>query len=162
MHKLPPVEEAKALFEEAKDWGVWRWLTEKRRARQTADQAWEAFDECEGKLMASWSDSVRKAYRELEAQAAANADGRARRSYERAREEAKDIAPEIKAAVQRLQKADEEAYKARMDAEAQFDEADRNMSTSMARVGAQMAIDAWLLREKFIRRMEALGRTYSA
>jgi hypothetical protein len=60
--------------------------------------------------------------------------------------------------VQRLKKADEEAYKPRMDAEAQFDEADRHMSASMAREGAQMAIDAWLLREKFIRKMEALGR----
>lgn len=158
MQKLTPVEEAKALFEVAKEWGVWRWLTEKRRARQTADQAWEALDEYEAKVMASWSDSLRKAHRELEAQAAANADGRARRSYEKAREEAKDVDPEIKAAVQRLQKADEEAYKARMDAEAQFDEADRTLSTSMARIGAQMAIDAWLLREKFVRKMEALGR----
>lgn len=158
MQKLIPVEEAKALFEEAKEWGVWRWLTEKRRARQTADQAWEALDEHEAKVMASWSESVRKAHRELEAQATANADGRARRSYEKAREEAKDVDPEIKAAVQRLRSADEEAYKARMDAEAQFDEADRTLSTSMARIGAQMAIDAWLLREKFVRKMEALGR----
>jgi len=158
MHKLTPVEEAKALFEEAKDWGVWRWLTEKRRARQTADRAWEALDEYEGKVKASWSDGVQKALRELEAQAAANADGRARRSYEKAREEAKNVDPEIKAAVERLKKADEEAYKARMDAEAQFDEADRKLSSSMAREGAQMAIDAWLLREKFIRKMEALGR----
>jgi len=158
MHKLTPVEEAKTLFEEAKDWGVWRWLTEKRRVRQTADRAWEALDQCEEKVKASWSDGIRKAYRELEAQAAANADGRAKRSYEKAREEAKDIDPEIKTAVQRLKQADEEAYKARMDAEAQFDEADRKLSSSMAREGAQMAIDAWLLREKFIRKMEALGR----
>jgi hypothetical protein len=158
MHKLTPVEEAKTLFEEAKDWGVWGWLTDKRRVRQSADRAWEALDECEGKVKASWSDDIQKAYRELEAQAAANADGRAKRSYEKAREEAKDVDPEIKTAVQRLKKADEEAYKARMDAEAQFDEAERRLSSSMAREGAQMAIDAWLLREKFIRKMEALGR----
>jgi len=158
MHKLTPVEEAKTLFEEAKGWGLWGWLTEKRRVRQAADRAWEALDECEGKVKASWSDDIQKAYRELEAQAAANADGRAKRSYEKAREEAKDVDPEIKTAVQRLKKADEEAYKARMDAEAQFDEAERRLSSSMAREGAQMAIDAWLLREKFIRKMEALGR----
>jgi hypothetical protein len=158
MHKLEPVEEAKTLFEEAKGWGLWGWLTEKRRVRQAADLAWEALDECEGKVKASWSDDIQKAYRESEAQAAANADGRAKRSYEKAREEAKDVDPEIKTAVQRLKKADEEAYKARMDAEAQFDEAERRLSSSMAREGAQMAIDAWLLREKFIRKMEALGR----
>lgn len=158
MQKLAPVEEAKTLFEEAKEWGLWRWLTEKRRARQTADRAWQAFDEHEGKVKASWSDLVQKAFREAEAQAAANADGRARRAYERAREDAKNIDPEIKAAVQRLRKADEECYKARMDAEAQFDEADRRLNTGMAREGAQMAIDAWLLREKYVRRMEALAR----
>ena len=50
MHKLIPVEEAKALFSEAKDWSVWRWLMEKGRARRTADAAWEAFDEYEKKV----------------------------------------------------------------------------------------------------------------
>ena len=28
----------------------------------------------------------------------------------------------------------------------------------MAREGAQMALDAWTLREKFVRKAEALGR----
>ncbi|HEV2448695.1 MAG TPA: hypothetical protein VGS58_22335 [Candidatus Sulfopaludibacter sp.] len=158
MHKLPPVEEAKRFFEEAKEWGMFQWLAGKRRARQTADAAWEALDECERQVKASWRDDVQKAYREQETQAAAAADGRARRSFEKAREEAKGVAPEIKAAAQKLLEADAEAYKARMDAEAQFDEADRKLSTSMAREGSQMAIDAWLMREKFIRKMEALGR----
>ena len=40
----------------------------------------------------------------------------------------------------------------------QFDEADRRMSTSMACTGAQMAIDAWEMREKVIRKAEALAR----
>ena len=47
---------------------------------------------------------------------------------------------------------------ARDAAEAQFDEADRRMSTSMACEGAQMAIDAWEMREKVIRKAEALAR----
>jgi hypothetical protein len=158
MQKLPPVEEAKALFAEAKEWGVWRWLTEKRRARETADAAWAALDEYEKKMKESWSDDIRKAYRELEALSAANADGRAKRSYEKAREEASDIDDDTKAAVRKVKDADDEAYKARMDAEAQFDEADRRMSAGMACEGAQMALDAWDLREKFIRKAEALGR----
>ena len=158
MQKLKAVEEAKTLFEEAKDWGVWRWLTEKRRARETADAAWAALDECEKKVRASWSEELKKADRELAAAAAADGNGRAKRSYEKAKEEAKDVDPALKAAMQRLHQADAEAYKAHMDAEAQFDEADRRMSTSMACEGAQMAIDAWELREKFIRKMEALGR----
>lgn len=122
MHKLPPVEEAKALFEEAKQWGVWGWLTEKRRLRQTADAAWEALETYENALKKSWDTETRKTV------------GR------------------------QLKTADEEAHKARMDAEAQFDEADRRMSTSMAREGAQMAINAWTMREKLIRKMEALAK----
>ena len=158
MHKLKAVEDAKTLFEEAKGWGVWRWLTEKRRARETADAAWAALDECEKQVKASWSEDLKKADRELAAAAAAGKDGRAKRSYEKAKEEAKDVDPALKAAMQRLHAADEEAYKAHMDAEAQFDEADRRMSTSMACEGAQMAIEAWEMREKYIRKMEALGR----
>jgi hypothetical protein len=122
MHKLPPVEEAKALFEEAKDWGLWRWLMEKGRARRTADAAWAALDQCEKNLKAGWSKELKKL------------------------------------ADKELKEADAEAYKAHMDAEAQFDEADRRLSTEMARHGAQMAIDAWILREKFIRKLEAFER----
>jgi hypothetical protein len=124
MHKLGAVEEAKQLFEEAKDWGMWRWLTEKRRARQTADAAWEALETCEKKVKAAWNAEIRDAFHEDKA----------------------------------LHAAGRKAHKAHMDAEAQFDEADRRMSTAMAREGAQMAIDAWEMREKFIRRLEAFGR----
>jgi hypothetical protein len=122
MHKLPAVEEAKALFEEAKQWGVWGWLTEKRRLRQTADAAWEALEAYENALKKSWGAETRKAI------------------------------------VHQFKSADAEACKARMDAEAQFDEADRRMSTGMAREGAQMAIEAWTMREKLIRKMETLGK----
>src|ERR1035438_9827145 len=66
--------------------------------------------------------------------------------------------PEVRAALERLHKDDEEARQARDAAEAQFDEADRRMSTSMACTGAQMAIDAWEMREKVIRKAEALAR----
>jgi hypothetical protein len=55
MHKLVPVEDAKTLFNEAKDWSVWRWLTEKKHARTTADAAWEALETCEEKVKAAWA-----------------------------------------------------------------------------------------------------------
>jgi hypothetical protein len=35
MQKLTPVEDAKTLFNEARDWSMWRWLIEKKRARST-------------------------------------------------------------------------------------------------------------------------------
>src|ERR1017187_9835641 len=63
-------------------------------------------------------------------------------------------------ALERLYEEDKEARQARDAAETQFDEADRRMSTSMACAGAQMAIGAWEMREKFIRKAEALGRRH--
>jgi hypothetical protein len=124
MHKLPAVEEAKALFAEAREWGMWSWMAEKRRARRTADAAWEALHACEQKVKARWNADVR---------AAADSD---------------------KALCAAKHKAD----LAHQAAEDQFDEADRRMSTSMACEGAQMAIDAWQLREAFIRKLEEFGR----
>ena len=39
MDKLPEVETAKALMNEAVTWSVMKWLREKNRVRQTADRA---------------------------------------------------------------------------------------------------------------------------
>ncbi|HEY2013034.1 MAG TPA: hypothetical protein VGH38_06000 [Bryobacteraceae bacterium] len=158
MQKLIPVEEAKALMNEAQDWSVWGWLTEKRRLRSTADKAWAALDEVEKKVKSSWSDGLLAAWRELDAQAALEANPRLKRQFEKAEEEARDVDPEIKLAAKKLKDADVEAYAARMQAEETFDEADRRMSTGMACEGARQAIAAWELREKFVRKMESLGR----
>jgi hypothetical protein len=158
MQKLVPVEDAKTLMKEAIDWSLWGWLTEKRKLRTTADRAWEALDEMEKKVKSAWSDDLKAAYRELEAQASVDGNARAKRQYEKAKEEARDVAPEIKLAVQKLKEAEDEANAARMQAEETFDEADRRMSTAMACEGAQQAIDAWEMREKVIRKTESLGR----
>jgi len=140
MQKLAPVEDAKTLFNEARDWSVWRWLMEKKRARTTADAAWAALEACEAKVRAGWADEWTQAYGHPKSRRYAALDS------------------EVKAALERLYEDDEAARKARDAAEAQFDEADRRMSTSMACTGAQMAIDAWELREKVIRKAEALAR----
>jgi hypothetical protein len=140
MHKLVPVEEAKTLFNEAKDWSVWRWLIEKKRARTTADAAWEALEACEERVRAGWNEEWRQAYGHPKSRRYAALDD------------------EVKAALERLYEDDEEAKQAHDAAEAQFDEADRRMSSSMACEGAQMAIDAWEMREKAIRKAEALAR----
>jgi len=140
------VEEAKTLFSEARNWSMWRWLVEKRRARTTADAAWEALDACEEKVRSAWPEEWRLAYAAL----SANGRPKSRRPP--------SLDPEMKAALERLHAFDEEARQAHEAAEAQFDEADRRMSAGMACEGAQMAIDAWELREKFIRKAEALAR----
>lgn len=140
MHKLAPVEEAKALMNEAKDWSVWRWLAEKKRVRRAADAATAALNEMDRKVKATWSDDLAQAYRALES-------GDARR-----------VPAEIKALAGGVKEADEEAEKARLDAEATFDQAERRMSASLAREGARKAIGSWELREKAIRKAEAARR----
>src|SRR5260370_36419759 len=139
MHKLTPVEDAKTLFNQAKDWSVWQWLLEKKRARTTADAAWEALEDCEEKVIAAWPPEWQKAYRSNS-------------------HRTNGLDPEVMADLEVLRQADEEAQEARDAAESQFDEADRRMSTSMACEGSQMAIDAWVLREKVIRKAEAMLR----
>jgi hypothetical protein len=146
MHKLAPVEEAKSLFRDATGWSLWRWLLEKKRARSTADAAWEALEACEEKVRTGWPDEWRQAYRDL----SANGRSKPRRHAV--------LEPELRVALERLHEADREAGQARDAAEAQFDEADRRLSTQMACDGAQMAIDAWEMREKVIRKAEALAR----
>jgi type I site-specific restriction endonuclease len=158
MRKLVEVEEATELMNAAKEWSVWRWLMEKGRVRATADRAVEALNELEKKVKATWDDDLRKAYRELEAEAVFESNPKVKRHYEKAKEEAKAIDAKIKLAVQRVKEADDEATRARLDAEETFDEAERKLSASMAREGAQKAIDSWEIREKAIRRAEALAR----
>ena len=158
MRKLDTVEEAKALLNEAKDWGVWRWLTEKSRVRAAADAAWADLEELEKEIKGSWGDDLRKAYRELQAAANVNGNAKGRHLYEKAVEEAKDVDPELKGFAERLKQADDQAFQARMTAEDTFDEAERRMSVSLARLGSEQAIDAYELREKFMRRAEAARR----
>jgi len=160
MRKLAEVEAAKSLLEVAKNWGVWKWLTEKKKVRQTADTAWAAFDELEKQVKSAWSDDLHTAYAELVAEAAVAEGGApAKKKYEKAKKDAAGIDPKIKATAQRLKEADDEAYSVRMEAERMFEEAEKRLSTSMAREASQVAIDAYNLREKAVRKAEVAGRS---
>ena len=64
MHKLPEVEDAKALMEDAIDWSVFTWLWEKKKVRQAADVANHVLDQLNRKIKASWSDETKAANRE--------------------------------------------------------------------------------------------------
>ncbi len=144
MRKLAAVEEAKELFNEAKDWGVWRWLLEKKRVRAAADVANAALDEADASVKAGWSEELKRAYRELEP------GRRGKRQLE--------VNPEIQRLATQVKEADERAYEAHLDAERMFDEAERRLSASMAREGAERAIESWVLHEKAIRKAEAAVR----
>lgn len=162
MRKLVPVEQAKSLMREAVDWSLWGWLTRKRELRTTADSAWEALEALEQEVKVAWSDDLKLAYREVELSIAVNGDAKVRRQLEKAKQEAREVAAEVKAAVRKLKEAEEEAHALHLQAEDTFDQADRRMSTAMACEGAQQAIEAWEAREKVIRKAESLGRKKTA
>ena len=150
MRKLPVVEEAKALMSAATDWSVFTWLWEKNSVRETADRANSVLDRLNRKIKASWSEELKAAYHE----AVRASDGRGRKAQSSG-PGSEAIDPEVRVLVKKVKDADDEAHRARMDAEATFDEADRQMNVSLAREGCGKAIRSWELHEKAIRKAEA-------
>ena len=121
MGKLPEVEEAKALMTEAVDWSVLKWLREKKRVRKTADRANALLDRLLEEGHAHWDKQLLAAYRDSGA------------------------------AARKFRQADEAAHQARMKAEAIFDDAEKQLSTALAREGCRQTIHSWELYEKAIR-----------
>jgi hypothetical protein len=158
MQKLIPVEEARALMTEAQNWSVWRWLTEKRRVRGVADRATEALAQANRRVKDSWSEELLKAYDELVQEEAFEVDHGSKAKWEAAREAAQGIDPKIKTAARKVKESDDEALDATMDAEDMFEEAERRMSSRMAKEAARKALESYDLREKAIRKAEAAGR----
>ena len=150
--KLPEVEAAKALMTEAMTWSVMKWLREKKRVRKTADRADAVLDQLSASVKTQWTDGLRTAYEALVAQASV-----ARNELKQQRG-AQSLDPEATRIAKKIKEADDEAYRARMDAEKTFDEAEIQLSTSLAREGCRKAIHGWELHEKAIRKAEAAIR----
>jgi len=140
MRKLIEVEEATALMQEAVDWSVVKWLKEKKRVRRTADKANDALDSIEKEIKSSWSDALKSAYRQL-AQPGAGANT--------------PVDEQAISAAKAVKKADDAARRAHLDAEDTFDQAERDLSTRLAREGCRKAIASWELHEQAIRKAEA-------
>jgi hypothetical protein len=151
MEKIPKVEAAKTLMAEAVSWSVMKWLREKKRVRKTADQANAALDQLNQVVKDRWPDSVRVAYASLVTQGSGNATAPGQPTPPPT-----VIDPPSRLSAKKVKEADDAAYRARMDAEETFDEAERQLSTSLAREGCRKAIQSWELHEKAIRRAEAL------
>ena len=151
MRKLPEVQEAKELMNEAVDWSVFKWLFEKPRVRETADQANDALDRLERTVKARWSDEIKAEYKKLSGRA-----GRGARGQQKGQQPPQTNDPQIALLVEKIMEADNAAERARMDAEETFDEAERQLSTSLAREGCKKAILSWELHEKAIRKAEAV------
>jgi len=135
---------------EALEWSVFRWLFEKRRVRETADQANAALDDLNRAVKARWRSDIKAAYQELSAPAGGTASRR------QANPGSQAIDPQVRLLAKKVKEADDAAYRARMDAEETFDEAERQLSTDLAREGCQKAIRSWQLHEKAIRAAEAV------
>jgi len=158
MRKLAAVEDARAIMTEGMEWGVWKWLTEKKRVRAIADQARASLDEVEKKVKAKWSDDLKIAYNHLVAQDD-HGEGARKNSKAGTKPETHNIDPKIVAAVKRVKEADDESYNAHEDAEDAFAEAEKRMSTSGAREAARMALVAYDRHEEAIRKAEGLVRS---
>ncbi|HUA59908.1 MAG TPA: hypothetical protein VML19_14205 [Verrucomicrobiae bacterium] len=155
MRSIAHVEQAKALLEEGQQWGVWKWLTEKKRVRAAADLAWADLEKVEKEIKASWNEDLRAAYRELQLAESADGNTKAREDYEKAVQAAKGLNSELKAFAKRLWKEDAAALSARMAAEETFDEAEQKLSVPLAQRGSTEAIAAFEKRERFIRKADA-------
>ena len=153
MKKLQEVETAKALMTEAVDWSVFKWLWEKSKVREVADNANAALDSLNRKTKKQWNDELREAYRQLAAEAN---HARSKGNHHNGNGQVKDLDPEILRLVRQVKQSDDKARSARMDAEAAFDDAEKQLNTSLAREGCKKAIHSWNLHEKAIRAAEAL------
>ena len=157
MKKLPAVEDARNIMTQGLEWGVWKWLTEKKRVRAIADEARTALDDLEMKVKLSWSDDLKVAYNQLVSE---NDDAKRKRGKAKAASttQSKVASPKALEAVTPVKQADDDAYNAHEDAEEVFAEAERKMSTAMAREGARKALVAYDVHEAAIRKAEALAR----
>ena len=129
---------------EAMNWSVFTWLFEKRKVRDVADQANAVLDKLNRNVKSRWSEDLKAAYKELRTKAGQDGDGGA------------VALSQIRRFVKEVKAADAAARRARMTAEATFDEADRQLNTDMAREGCRQAIHSWELHEMAIRKAEAV------
>jgi hypothetical protein len=62
MQKVPEVQAAKLLMNEAINWSVMQWLREKKRVRATADGANATLDRIRRSIAEQWKDEIKTAY----------------------------------------------------------------------------------------------------
>lgn len=150
MRKLPEVQQAKELMNEAIDWSVFTWMLEKSKVRKTADQANAALDRLERATKARWSDEVKAEYKKLSGKTGAA------RGQQKGQQQLQISDPQTRLLIEKVVEADSIAQRSRMDAEETFDEAERQLSKSLAQEGCKKAIHSWELHEKAIRKAEAV------
>lgn len=137
---------------DAMKWSVMKWLREKKNVRKTADQANAALDKLNREVKQRWPDSVKSAYDALEAQSSAPTQG----NRHQRQQSLPVIESETLLLAKKMKDANDEAYRARAIAEEAFDEAEKQLSTRLAREGCLKAIHAWDVLEEAIRKAESV------
>ena len=137
---------------QAMKWSVMKWLREKKNVRKTADAANAALDKVNREVKRQWPDHLKSAYDALEAQSF----GSSRRNGHQGQQPPPTIDPEVSALAKRMKDVNDEAYRAREIAEEAFDEAEKQLSTRLAREGCVKAIRAWEMLEEAIRKGESI------
>jgi len=141
MDRMPEVEAAKKLMNEAISWSVMKWISEKKRVRKLADQANFVLDETNRAVKARWDSVLKRAYESLT----------------KPDNGANGVDAAMLHTVKKIKDADDEANRARLDAEQTFDRAEKRLSTALAREGCKKAILSWELHEKAILKAEAIS-----
>lgn len=149
-HTIPEVDSAKALMTDAMRWSVMKWLREKKRVRAAADQANDALDDLSQKVRARWPLSLREQYQALCSESTNCKTRPDAKQNSSKKTPPSSVSPDAIA----LRDADDSAYRARMEAEATFDEAEKKLSTALAREGCRKAIRSWELHEQAIRKAQ--------
>jgi hypothetical protein len=158
MKKLFAVENARAVMTQGLEWGVWKWLTEKKRVRALADEARAALDDVEMKVKLTWGEEYKLAYNRLVSENGEAKQARGNSKSKTAKSAANGKSDrDVLVVVAKIKQADDDAYNAHEDAEDLFAEAERKMSTAMARDAARKALEAYDLHEVAIRKAEALA-----
>lgn len=155
MRKLAQVEIAKSLMTEAMTWSVMKWLREKKKVRRAADEANAALDQLSLQLKQGWPEDIRAAYKTLLEQSTAKRQG-ANKGSGISSGAKSDAVLAWKIVVEKIKDADDEAYRARMIAEEAFDEAEKKLSTRLAREGCAKAIRSWELQEEAIEKSASI------
>jgi len=135
---------------EATSWSVMKWLREKKRVRKTADLANAALDQMSLAVQERWPAAMKSAYAALGAQNGGKSTPHSQQKP------LPSMDSETSLIARKIKEADDEAYRARMDAEKTFDDAEKQLSTSLAREGCRKAIHSWDLHEAAIHKAKAV------
>lgn len=140
MPNLAAVLEARTVFNEALNWSVMKWLSEKKKVRKIADAANLTLDNAEKELRRRWDPSIEEAYKALQDRSShLDSSGDAIRT------------------ARAIKQAHDKAIELRAEAEAMFSKAEERLSVATARDACHKALEGWRFHEEAVCLSEKAG-----